>query len=287
MSHLTKYALIWLSRIFSNTDKYDSALYVLLVNNFDHFANVVQKCMEDCISARSFRDPGSMVFSGRETGGVQIFGSLSAVLLQSVSISPWVLVQSTDFRFRILTRIKNATAKLPKLRPLVLDLHKWMQTWIEGINSGPPTFKDVITKQAPQARLQLTDHITSKIDQLVSIVDREHFKIDRSQRPARIPKPRLNVDGILAALHTTYEGPGYLRDEGPRHDNDFVDINDIRIAPTHEELVCKTPPFLPANRYGAPHPHEQGSVELLEDVQFRLLREELTYVALTFSSFTV
>lgn len=88
MSHLTKYAVICLSRILSNTHKYDSALYVLLVNNFDHFANVVQKCMEDCVNARSFRDPGLMVFSGRETGGVQLFGSLSAVLLQSVSIPP-------------------------------------------------------------------------------------------------------------------------------------------------------------------------------------------------------
>lgn len=85
-------------------------------------------------------------------------------------------------------------------------------------------------------------------------------------------------EGTLAALHTTYVAPGELREEGPRHDNDYVDIEGIRIAPTHEELVCRLPPFLPANIYGAPHPLPSESPERLLDTQFRLLREELTCV---------
>lgn len=178
---------------------------------------------------------------------------------------------------RLLTRIKNVTAKEPKLRPLVLDLHRWSQTWIEGVTAASPTFRDVLTQQPPHMRIHLTDHIAGRISQLVSIVDRENDKRERGKRSSIAAKTRFATDaGILAALHNTYEGPGNTRADGPRHDNDFVDIEDIRIAPTHEELVCGIPPFLPANRYGAPHPHEQGSVQLLQDVQFRLLREELT-----------
>jgi hypothetical protein len=73
-----------------------------------------------------------------------------------------------------------------------------------------------------------------------------------------------------------YEGPGEIRSKGPRHDNDFADISEIRVAPTHEELVCRTPPFLPGNFYEAPHHLETGSMARLLDIQFRLLREDLT-----------
>ncbi|THH30127.1 hypothetical protein EUX98_g4067 [Antrodiella citrinella] len=199
-------------------------------------------------------------------GGVQVFGALAGVLLQ------------------VVTRIKNVTVTQALLRPLVLDVERWVHAWIKGLNTVPPSFDDPLSAQAPDKRIHLTDHIQTKIDQLVSIVNREHSKLERMSGPSRTPKAK-SIDGILAALHTTYVGPGNTRTEGPRHDNDHVDINDIRIAPTHEELTCRTPPFLPANRHGAPHPQEQGSVELLQDVQFRLLREELTYVQ--FSAYLV
>lgn len=85
-------------------------------------------------------------------------------------------------------------------------------------------------------------------------------------------------DGIISALRITYDGPGELSREGKRHDNDFIDIQDIRIAPTREELLSRAIPFLPANIYDAPHPLPQDSMERILDIQFRLLREELTYV---------
>jgi hypothetical protein len=92
------------------------------------------------------------------------------------------------------------------------------------------------------------------------------------------------------------EGPGALREGGPRHDNDHVYIEDICIIPTHQELVgalyslsdivshdcliklCKSPPYLPANIFGAPHLFAESSMERLLDVQYRLYREELMSV---------
>ena len=80
------------------------------------------------------------------------------------------------------------------------------------------------------------------------------------------------------AMHVAFNGPGVLCSTGPRHDNDVAEIQNIRIAPTHEELICQAEPFLPANFYDAPHHLPQESMERLLDIQFRLLREELTYV---------
>ena len=116
------------------------------------------------------------------------------------------------------------------------------------------------------------------MDQLIAIVDREQRKPKPSPEPRTNLRPERSMEGTLAVLHNTYIGPGDLRPDGPRHDNDFVDIADIRIAPTDDELTSSLPPFLPANLYGAPHPLSESSMEKLLDIQFRLLREELTYV---------
>jgi hypothetical protein len=165
---------------------------------------------------------------------------------------------------------------------LVRNLHGWVQTWIEGTSATPPAFDDPFKNATTAARDHITSHLKSKIDRLVAIVDREQTKIDRSlqhDRSAAIfGDPGRSNEGIIAALHTSYDGPGEDCRNGPRHDNDHVDINDIRIAPTHEELISRFPPFLPANLYDAPHPLPSDSMERLLDIQFRLLREELTYV---------
>lgn len=162
------------------------------------------------------------------------------------------------------------------MRPLVLDLSRWLDAWIAGISASSPTFRDTLTSSPAHTREQICQHLRTKTDQLVAIVNREYERTKPVAQPQAGPRTTTSVEGILAALHNAYVGPGDLRPEGPRHDNDFVDISEIRIGPTHGELTCRIPPFLPANLYGAPHPLPQESIERLLDIQFRLLREELT-----------
>ena len=115
---------------------------------------------------------------------------------------------------------------------------------------------------------------------MVTITDREKNKAERSaQRRQQQKGVHLSSkEGIVSALHILHEdqGPGMLRPDGPRHDNDFEDIGEIRVAPTERELLCKIAPYLPANFYEAPHHLPKDSMERLLDIQFRLLREELT-----------
>lgn len=184
--------------------------------------------------------------------------------------------------YRCLTRFKNAVVIYPRLAPLVRHLGDWVTTWIDGVSATPPVFDDPFKNASSAARDHIIAHLRGKIDRLVSIVDRELTKFNRSLQEGQ---PAINFsvntgsnEGIVAALQTTYDGPGEDRRDGPRHDNDHLDIDKIRIAPTHEELISRIPPFLPANLHNAPHPLPADSMERLLDIQFRLLREELTYV---------
>ncbi|KIK63308.1 hypothetical protein GYMLUDRAFT_464195 [Collybiopsis luxurians FD-317 M1] len=101
----------------------------------------------------------------------------------------------------------------------------------------------------------------------------------QSNTLSTIHKPTVDEDNKKKALRwrlrQRYDPPGYLRTGGPRHDNDSVEISSIRIVPTHEEMLCPVPPYLPVNLPEAPHHCRPGSMERLLDVQFRLLREEL------------
>lgn len=65
--------------------------------------------------------------------------------------------------------------------------------------------------------------------------------------------------------------PGELSEAGPRHDNDFVNIQDISILPTLHEIQSSRNEYLPLTD---PERWHLGGVEGLLDRQFRLLRED-------------
>ncbi|KZT10660.1 P-loop containing nucleoside triphosphate hydrolase protein [Laetiporus sulphureus 93-53] len=239
-----------------------NALYALILEDFDHFTQAVESCMEQAVmTAKSFKDPIAPAGAAKDPTGSQVIATITKVL------------------FEFITRFKNATATHPSVYPLVLNLRKWTDAWISGISSTPPAFNDVFATTTPQAREHIIQHLNNQVNRLVAIVDRKHNETQRAQKRVREVPVNLQPgtdEAILAALENSYEGPGELRPNGPRHDNDFVNTSDIRIAPTHDELTCRIPPFLPANIYGAPHPLPAESMEKLLDIQFRLLREELT-----------
>ncbi|KAG6920270.1 hypothetical protein DXG01_005039 [Tephrocybe rancida] len=218
-------------------------------------------CMDTFMTVRSFKDPQTP--SIKDPIGSQVLASLAGVL------------------FECLTRFKNSTSTHPVLNTAVRSLQGWLDSWITGISSSPPCFDDPFKDTTQAARDHIIGFLKNKVERLVHIVDREQAKIDRASRRAKsmaYVKIGANLDeGIISALRLTYDGPGDNSRVGvPRHDNDFVYIEDIRIAPTNEELICTASPFLPVNLYGAPHPHPDESMQRLLDVQFRLLREELT-----------
>ncbi|RXW21902.1 hypothetical protein EST38_g3950 [Candolleomyces aberdarensis] len=234
-----------------------NALYMRILENIDIFSNHLKAFMNAAIAARSFKDPRSA--QSDTLSGSHIFTALSTIF------------------FECLTRFKNAVTTYPALPPLVSDLAEWVETWVSMLSATPPTFVDPVLEKS-QAREFVISYVRDKVKKLVTIIEREVNKKLKSSQNLNEPIPRGVNEGVVSALKILYEGqgPGSLRPDGPRHDNDFDDIQDIRIAPTHEELVNNIKPYLPANFFEAPHHLPSDSMERLLDIQFRLLREELT-----------
>ncbi|KAI0769450.1 P-loop containing nucleoside triphosphate hydrolase protein [Trametes elegans] len=244
----------------SITSKIVNSLYSLVMEHFDKFSDIVRSCVQEALYRRkNFREQG---ITTSVLTGSQVLSCIAQVL------------------FEYMTRFKNAMATHLSLRPLVQSLREWTDSWIAAITATPPTFDDPLVNAPDQARTLVIERLRGLIERLVSIVDRKHRDMERARRPTINALDALSTgresEGIVAALHNAYEGPGTERTEGPRHDNDFLYIADIQIAPTHGELTSSLQPFLPANLFGAPHPLPAESMEQLLDIQFRLLREELT-----------
>ena len=116
------------------------------------------------------------------------------------------------------------------------------------------------------------------IERLRAIIGREHHATESKRVVTKrvVLSDAEKIQALLTRLEQAYDPPGHIRPEGPRHNNDFANIVEIRICPTSDELMCPVPPYLPVTVPGAPHHLPAGSMERHLDTQFRLLREDLT-----------
>lgn len=180
--------------------------------------------------------------------------------------------------YRYCTRFKTAVSRHPEFSPLINKLGGWFKVWSEDIQSANPTFNDTLATVDIRNREFTIKQLRRSLETLEDVVNRAERATRRvTERPKELHSRNM-VEAQRASLinlSLSYEGPGELREDGPRHDNDFESIADIRIAPTHDELCSPLAPFLPANFPGAPHHLPPQSMERLLDIQFRLLREEL------------
>jgi hypothetical protein len=78
-------------------------------------------------------------------------------------------------------------------------------------------------------------------------------------------------DGARATFQLAREMPGELSEQGPRHDNDYVNIQNISILPTLQEIQSSRNEYLPVAN---PRDWHFGGILGLLDRQFRLLRED-------------
>lgn len=181
-----------------------------------------------------------------------------------------------------MTRFKNSLAQSPDIIPLIRKLDEWMSIWAAGINSEPPTFQDDwASKNSRERRAFTVRCIKDQVSRLMTIASRaEETLTTRSScaQPLSAVNDAANA-AVLAYMNANFKGPGRFLQGGPRHDNDQENISDIRIAPTHLELVSTQKPYLPATVVGAPHHLSDGTMEKWLDIQFRLLREELMYAS--------
>lgn len=158
------------------------------------------------------------------------------------------------------------------------DLSDWFETWATGVTTR--SFEDAMTQVDPRRRDLIIDQLRESIQRLISIVEREFNQSIITKRTTTRPTVSAahRREAAMMRFAQTYDPPGELRGNGPRHNNDFVSVSQIRVAPTQEELLSIDPPYLPINAAEAPHHLPPDSMERHLDIQFRLLREELMSV---------
>ncbi|KAI0294246.1 hypothetical protein B0F90DRAFT_1758208 [Multifurca ochricompacta] len=250
--------LVLKTTMHENTNK----IYSLLDQNYDAFHTITNSCMTSMIDAQTWQDlsPGLPASRRNTLDGVHVFKALSTLLSQ------------------YLARFKSAIKNHPELRDLVEHLFSWFNRWNTAVSESPASFDDPIVRSNTAIRKLTLAELEKDINRLKSIVDREHGHAES----VRQPLARAGVtagqkqQALIARLKNIYDPPGTLRNGGiPRHDNDSSDIRDIRIAPTHAELLCPIQPYLPVVLPEAPHHLPENSMQRHLDIQFRLLREEL------------
>lgn len=155
-----------------------------------------------------------------------------------------------------------------------MQVAEWFEEWAAALDATPP-FDDECSRCDKDMKESVVCNIRRDKDRVLHLARRGEIRV--VERPSSLKMHSYGNEGLIANLQREcdHQGPGKLRETGPRHDNDPVDFELIRIAPTHQELICADDPYLPPNFAEAPHFLEHKSVERLLDVQFRLLREEL------------
>ena len=163
---------------------------------------------------------------------------------------------------------------------VVMDLTAWFDTWAADVSASPARFEDPLANSPINIRKLALSRLEDEVERLRIIVQRESQTAERLKRPSQrvALSPEQRREALYSQLTQTYDPPGSLRSEGSRHDNDKENVADIRIAPTHGELLSPVAPYLPVFLPEAPHHLQASSMERHLDIQFRLLREELMYV---------
>ncbi|KAF5371454.1 hypothetical protein D9757_009973 [Collybiopsis confluens] len=236
-----------------------NALYTAVDASFDSLCETVTKCMNEMILNKTWKDVTPALPFDRQSQltGIVVFSTLST------------LIQQFFFRF------KNAIHNHPCIVTFIGDIRSWFDTWSEAISRRPPAFEDNLDEGL---RSLTVGQIAESIGRLQEIIRRVHTAA-QSRRRNGVPKATISdsdrKQALLTRLRQSYDPPGDLRNGGPRHNNDSVEISNVRIVPTHEELLCPTPAYLPINLPEAPHHCRPESMEKVLDIQFRLLREEL------------
>ncbi|KAK9765034.1 hypothetical protein K7432_006969 [Basidiobolus ranarum] len=212
----------------------------------------VLHCMDELLNRRSFRD--FRVSTDRlmkEDPSVCIVLSFGKALLAI-----------TRLVFQLLTRIRSAPYEFEEMVDKL-----YMQALL--CNTFPSDYRT--TDFENEILMHEVKRLRSIIRDAKSIVINvgNHEANHSSARRLHSTGPNLEY------LERNYDPPGAMSKGGPRHNNDKMEISEIAIIPTEEEIACEREPFLPSN--GIPHaPHfiEAGWKRQL-DIQFRLYREDM------------
>ncbi|KAF9378427.1 hypothetical protein CPB97_009588 [Podila verticillata] len=207
-------------------------------------------CMQKVLSR------GSLAASSLATGWTQLLTEHMCV----VTSLPCAFLTVVRLVYQLITRIHDARVTLATVVG-TLVAQAQMCTQISNGTDRDQFISRILTKEVNRLQRIVSDAqgaIIPFLDETVA---------DLNVRSATGPN--------IVHLRNTYDPPGKISAKGPRHDNDFVDISEISLFPTQQEITCSREPFLPSNGIlDAPHFLAHGWKRQV-DTHFRLYREDM------------
>ncbi|KAK2008989.1 P-loop containing nucleoside triphosphate hydrolase protein [Colletotrichum eremochloae] len=220
---------------------------------------------------------------------------LFRILLHPSVVDSVVLEQETVTLFRSLLGI-DAT-RLHRLYRFLFDLiDHWAELSFQEIDSdsGMEVLAlacGVLSKVINTSTANMVnEHFSSIVDEIQLRLEvfgnrKTDFHTMQAEKYLEYVRRRLGLGQSLpnaAPTSSTYSGtfaeftlsqdmPGELSKRGPRHDNDHADISDIKLMPTHQEIMSSRDEYLPTAN---PAQHHLQGLQGLLDRHFRLLRED-------------
>ncbi|BEJ11584.1 hypothetical protein CspHIS471_0200440 [Cutaneotrichosporon sp. HIS471] len=236
-----------------------NTLYGILDGNLEQVLLTLKKNIAVCVGTDSFVDKSRRIFGQHHPNGL-------VKVVSGIQIFKPVISMLNEY----VIRFRHASSHHPDLVNFVSDLEGYFNEWADNVlresNSDPLAGRPIAIRNLI---------IASVRKDLAGLSQRVGSTLPVFQEVEDLGRSGPSV-GLLAAIDREYDGPGELSPEGPRHSNDRVYIRDIEIPPAGDEMTAARPAYLPINIAGAKHLLPQDSMAKILDIQFRLLRADLT-----------
>lgn len=174
---------------------------------------------------------------------------------------------------RYVNRYRTAPTVHPGLQEFASFLHARFEDWATILAASQTQFRDQMATQSAADKKAIIAAIRKTMNLMAETVVQALPQAGTAPKRSIVHGSSL---GLIATIQREYDGPGDLSEKGPRHDNDHADIRDISIPSSAQEMVAQRDPYLPANIPGARHHLPDDSMAKIPDIQFRLLRADMT-----------
>ncbi|KAF9966742.1 hypothetical protein BGZ70_001435 [Mortierella alpina] len=183
-----------------------------------------------------------------------------------------------------------SVCRVTSLQCAMIAVVRLVYQLIRRIREAPTTMAPLVDKLYEQTTLCISlREVTPENVFPSEILAREVDRLRKITADAqnKILEPKVSANALPAAgpsrpravnmMHIVneYDPPGELSPKGRRHDNDHVEISEISVLPTLEEVICQRGAYLPSNDIPeAPHFLPHGWSRQI-DIHFRLYREDM------------
>ncbi|RIA86082.1 hypothetical protein C1645_780424 [Glomus cerebriforme] len=255
----------------STLEKQLNTIYSVVYSYIEtFFHDNIMRCLDELVRRNSLQD--------RRVNKDKLLKNDPDIFIPSTFGQPFLIL--ARFLNELLCRIKEASVN-ETVHKIVQRLQNASNAWKNSLlaeHQSSSGSEDALVSD-PEKRQYYFDILDHEMTRLNYVLSDGRRSLAAAKREA---KNDVTSEIVLESrkmakmneLERLYDPPGELSKDGPRHDNDFLEISKISIIPTKDEILASREPSLPSFMLDHPDSLPDGIARLL-DMQFRLLREDM------------